>query len=348
MTSTLSRIIGVFLVAFPLTSVYAKGPTVNVITWWGYLNYPELLHPIEQACNATISFDEYYSDQEFLSRVNKVPYDIAIYSNASLKTFFNQVKPANVDIKTGLVGNYQKDILKAYQSESIPANTVYFQLSLIGFLWNPRNVTLEKSDSIETIFAKAKGKTIVLPDEPLQVLKLLSNTKYAGNPKKANEIPIPSVDGINQLTDGTKIVTAVSLGEIYKNPNFAFAYSWSGEAMDKVINNSLDYRFLIHPQLSHWATDVLTLITRKPAAECVAEKLGGATFLNTLSANHSYYFSPYINSTTSGSKDYQDMSKDFYTSVDHLQKTPNISEAEYNRLSQEWRRIKSAALRKHM
>src|SRR5437870_4118355 len=64
--------------------------TINILTWWGYLKYPELIKNAEKECKVNISFDEYFSNDEFLRRWvgQEKFYNIIIFSD----TIYNVVK----------------------------------------------------------------------------------------------------------------------------------------------------------------------------------------------------------------------------------------------------------------
>lgn len=328
-------IIGTSII-FMQSVAYAK-TDVNIISWWGYLNYPDLIQPIEKACNANIYLDEYYSNPEFLRRLRKSPYDIAIYSYTVYDTFHSLEPGSKIDIKSDIVKSYHPKIRQAYESEMKNTNTVYFQLSLTGFVWNPANIQLNETDSIESIFSKAHGKTVIVLDEHIEVLTLLSQTSLKSKRHVVNNMELPSIAGVKNLVDGTHLVITNNVGSILTKPDFAFAYTWHGEAMEKIHKDNLNYQFMIHPQLSHWSTDMLTLISDKDAAVCVAKALSSEHFLNSLTA-YSYYFSPYKN--TSENPRLNKLSDELFLRFESLRRLPNTSESDYEALDSEWQEMK--------
>ena len=66
---------------------------VNILTWWGYIDYPEIINAAEKRCHAKISFDQYYSNDEFLRRwrEQRDSYDIIIFSNTIYPGIKNEI-----------------------------------------------------------------------------------------------------------------------------------------------------------------------------------------------------------------------------------------------------------------
>ena len=46
-------------------SVEAAEP-VKMISWWGYFDGPVNMKALEKQCNASISIDDYYTNEEFV------------------------------------------------------------------------------------------------------------------------------------------------------------------------------------------------------------------------------------------------------------------------------------------
>ena len=152
------------------TAAYSKDQ-VNVLGWWGYLDSEEIQEEIEKKCNVSFSYDEYYSNDEFLRRWNnskKGDYDIIIFS----ETIYNVVRD-RIDDKNGELYKEKERFLpiikKRYEQKRFASNVLFFAHSLTGFLWNPRIITLSDSDDIKQIFYKAKGKYKLLIDDPVEV-----------------------------------------------------------------------------------------------------------------------------------------------------------------------------------
>lgn len=326
--------------------------TVNIISWWGYL-FEELLEPVQQQCGVAISVDEYTTNPEFLRRSKKSHYDIAIYSDTVYPTFISRTPTAEVDIQSGLVDGYHTAIRNYYRQSGYKPNTVFFQFALTGFLWNPKVIQITSSDTIEAIFAKAGRNTLLMLDEHIEVLNLLSKLETRDgrfppltSPASSQNI---SIERITALFGDSHVVISSNLGEIFKKEDFAFAFTWSGEAIEKLSTGSFPHRFLVHTELSHWSKDVLTVISPAKEVQCVARALAGEAYLSALVAR-SYYFSPFRRNDTDMHPVYRQLAREFYQQFDALQSLPRISEAQYEALDYEWQSIKmvvSAGARRH-
>lgn len=315
-------------------SVNATEP-VNIISWWSYIN-PEIKSEIEDKCDVQISVDEYYSNPEFLRRVKRQNHDIAIYSDTVYRTFIDAVSTATRDISSGLVNQYIEPLQEEYYRSNYLTNTVYYQFSLTGFLWNPNIITLNKKDSIKQIFAKAETNTVVVLDEHVEVLNLLSKIEESGLSK--NDFVMPSISKVLSLFKDSDIVVANALGSLVNKNDFAFAYTWSGEALWKIQTVAPQLKFLVHPKLSHWSKDLITLISSKDSSACVIRELAGSKHLNKLAVD-TYYFSPYANEYYI-SDAYNDIYNAFIESLKNIQPLKRLSPEQYDELDLEWQKIK--------
>jgi spermidine/putrescine-binding protein len=332
------------LIALVLASLNATArPSVNVISWWGYLSDPALLAPIEESCGARISLDEYTTNPEFLRRITKMPYNIAIYSDAISSSLTNLIPPNSTGSLANLSDSYIPAISSAFTNENHLKNTVYFQLSLTGFLWNRKNITLDKNDTIEEIFAKAKGKTVVLVDDHVEILSLVSEIMDKHRePLKSN---VFSFDRLKELVEKTKIISTTDIARLYEMPDFAFAYLWSGEAIAKVKESkSNDLQFMLHPDVSHWSKDLLTMITDDAATRCVAEALGGNKFISKLSSN-TFYFSPFGDiEYPVENLVYKELSTSFFDTFPNLRSALRLTAKEYSQADVNWQHFKMSLL----
>lgn len=323
------KILTVVLLTLP-SIILASSEDINIISWWGYL-YPDKYKYIENYCDVKIHVDEYYSNPEFLRRIKKIKYDIAIYSDTVYQTYKNISTIDNIDITSNSIDGYQKDIKRVYLKSKYDTNTVYFQIALTGFLWNPENIQINESDSIEDIFRNSTGKTVVLLDEHVEIMNLLSKIQ-------GSSFGHVSLNEINQFIKGTKIIISSNLGKIYKKNDFAFAFTWSGEALEKMNLNKLNYKFMVHPKLSHWSKDLLTAQTNKNSTKCVAQHLVSRNFIEKVSKS-SYYFSPYSTISNNNAL-YQELYNNFLSVFSVLDSLPEITVQKYEDLNKDWNHIK--------
>lgn len=314
----------------------ARASDINIITWWGYIDN-DAIAALEKSCQTRVHVDEYYSNPEFLRRASKGRYDIAIYSDTVYNTFIARDHVARADIARTAVNSYDPKIRNVFLSAKYPADTVYFQLSLTGFLWNPKNISITPTDSIETIFEKARGKTIVVLDEHVEVMNLLSKTAFA------RDVTTPGnavgMDPIKGLVANSKLIVTSSLGTTAQIDDFAFAFTWSGEALEKISAANDGLHFMVHPKLSHWSKDLLTVLSDSKPAACVGKVLAGDTYIRQLTAT-SYYFSPYKQYEQQKSTRYRNMAQQFFEQFERIQPLPTVSAEEYSRLDAAWQEFK--------
>jgi hypothetical protein len=184
-TALLSAIISLSYFPICALAMSQKKPTVNILTWWGYLDQPELIKKIEKKCDAQISVDQYFSNSEFLRRYHeqKSSYDIIIFASTIFEIIRSDIPNLPKSPLWKQSNQYNRYIKQHYLKANYPRNVIYFAHSISGFLLNPKTIKLSGNESLETIFNKANGKKIVLMDDSAEINKLLNmaNDNHAGN-----------------------------------------------------------------------------------------------------------------------------------------------------------------------
>jgi spermidine/putrescine-binding protein len=334
-------LIALFFIIFSWnTTIIAKQslPTVNVLTWWGYLGHPEIRKKVQDVCHVDISSDEYYSNEEFLRRfkAGKQEYDIIIFSYTVYNLIKNEITLTHSDLWKQS-NNYNPVIKKHYIEDNLPPNIVYFEHSLTGFLWNPKKINLTPTDSISAIFHKADNNITILLDDPIEINNLLKKSTLANISK--NEVYL-SESSFKSLLQNANVYIANGYNNIYNNPNFAFAYSWSGDAILMLQQNAKkSYRFLVHPKLSYITIDMLAALSNKPYVSCVAKVLSSKNVLDILQ-NKDYYFSPYTDIKNIPPGSFKDIYTSFLQNLPHLSWIKPASKTTFTKLNRTWEMIK--------
>src|SRR5690606_7579461 len=128
-----------------------------------------------------------------------------------------------------------------------PKNVVYFAHSMSGFLWNPANISINKNDTIETIFKKSVNKYVVITDDPGEAKKLI---EFNGDKNL-------SISNFKKMVQQANVYITNNYSQIYNKPEFSFSYGWSGEALVDLLTSNKDYQFLVHPKMSYISSDLL-------------------------------------------------------------------------------------------
>lgn len=325
----------------PVNADTAKMPTVNVLTWWGYLDNPEVSNIVRSTCHANISYDEYYSNAEFLRRFSnqKQNYDIIIFSNTIYNIIRNQIKLDNSSLWRQSDG-YNKTIRAHYLSSKYPPNIVYFEHSLTGFLWNPELIHIASNDSIADIFHKADNNPVILVDDPVEAAKLLSmNASKDGSPINIGSSYF-DLDNFKKLIQNSDVyITNQDDSSLIQEQKFAFAFYWSGDAILIMKQSQGKVHFFIHPKLSYVTTDLLAQLNNKPYVGCVASVLSSNKVLSIIQ-NKDYYFSPYTNTSQITDPLYKKVYMQFITELPKLSWLQTVSSDEFSRLNNTWELIK--------
>jgi hypothetical protein len=327
---------------YSITNVSAKQndlPIVNVLTWWGYLGYPEIREKVKNVCHADISYDEYYSNEEFLRRFDnrKQRYDILIFSYTVYNLIKNEIGLNSSNLwKQSL--NYNPIIKKHYINSNFPPNIVYFQHSLTEFLWNPAKINLLPKDNISTIFNKAGHNFVLMIDDPVEAKNLLERSLRENNSLNDRFFLIPK--DFKSLIKDSRVYVTNGYNNLYKSKDFAFSYNWSGDAILILKQHAdLNYKLLIHPKLSYITIDLLASLNNKSYVNCVAKVLSSKE-ISTFIQNKDYYFSPYTDISSIPHGYFRDVYIKFLRFLPSLPWIKPASKEEFTQMSRAWDLIK--------
>lgn len=273
-------------------------PYVNILTWWGYLSAtPNKIKQIEKRCGVNISYDTYYSNNEFVNRFEntEVNYDIIIFSQTVLDAVKDKINLPNSTLYK-VSKDYNPTIRKHYQEEKLPHNVAFFMQSLTGFLYNPSVIQINKKDSVKEIFDKANKNIVVMIDDPVEANFLISLLLKRSNTlmmKKADQLSL-TWNNFKSVVQNAHVIITNEPYHIIQLPNFAFAFQWSGDAIAIMEKSHGKLKFLVHPKLSYISSDLLAELNVKKSTQCVAKALTSEPYLTELQ-NKTFYFSPYGN-----------------------------------------------------
>ena len=253
--------------------------SVNILSWVGYFD-ETIINKLQKQCKTTVSLDQYYSSSEFLRRFQKQEYSIAIFPASVYNLVSDKIVNYGIsfnDIKE----NYHQNILSSFDTQDF-TNAAIFALSITGFLYNPKQIEIDKNDEIKTIFSKAKNKKITILDAPS--IKLISSKKNFSN-------LTDSVKEFKQLLNGTNYFIINDTFKIVKEKDFAFSFIWVGSAY-KRIREHPHLKFIVLPRLSYITADLIAAMDKTTETSCVAKQLAGKEVLEPI-LSRAFYFSPY-------------------------------------------------------
>jgi hypothetical protein len=330
-------IIIISLSYFPMCAFASnpQKPIVNILTWWGYLDQPELIKRIEKKCDAQISVDQYFSNSEFLRRYHdqKSSYDIIIFASTVFENIRNEIPNLPKSLLWKQSNHYNRYIKIHYLKANYPANVVYFAHSISGFLFNPNTITLSGNESLQTIFNKANGKKIVLMDDSAEINKLLNmaNDNHAGNLSN-NYLENDKINNI--IGNKSELYIGNGFKEIYKDPDFAFAYIWSGDAINR-IHDASNLIYFIHPTLSYLSSDLLSQNNDRNATYCVSKYLSSKEALHEIE-NNNYYFTPYANANNIQDHTYKKLYDSFVKILPSLTWAESLPPDDFYNVNKSW------------
>lgn len=287
---------------FISSTSFSKEKSVNVVTWWGYLD-ANIIKTIEKKCNVSVTVDEYYSTDEFLRRFQKQKYSVVIFPSVVYNLISNKLVKSS-DFINDININYNTNVLYSFNKHLYASKTGIFALSYTGFLYNPKQIKISSEDEIKDIFLKSKDKIVSVLDEPFEALKLIS---YSGVSFNKNDV----IRDYKRLIGDSKIYITNDTLKLVKDENFAFSYIWAGAAY-KRISEFNHLKFLIHPKLSYISSDLIGMTNKDNDTICVAKSLAGKELLRLI-LSKTNYFSPYgfSDQKTFLSEEYKNFFTDF-------------------------------------
>lgn len=326
-----------FFIKASFANVNTVQKTVNILTWWGYLNDPNMIKSAEKTCHVNISFDQYYSNEEFIRRwrEQKSTYNILIFSNTIYKGIKNEIiKIVNSNLWE--LSNYYNPIIKShYLNSGYPKNVVYFMHSLTGFVYNPDKILISKSDSILELFRKAENKIIFIIDDPVEEKIFLSQSSQNWKNFNGN---ITS-DKFKKIFQNSIVYVSNEFNQAYKSKKFAFSFTWSGGGIKNIEEAGVNLKFLIHPKLSYISSDLLAQVKPDKKTECVASYLASREIAKNIE-NREYYFSPYADINGIKNKNFLMIYKQFLKLLPELHWIESVSESDFQELNRSWEMVK--------
>jgi hypothetical protein len=292
----LIRFISLLLILLLLADQYLGIPRMNddnkgvsILTWWGYLDTPEIKQ-LSNACQVNIQLTEIYSSEQFIQSFKEQrPYDISIYP-ADLYPNYKQAFPELGKTITQITKEYHPKIKAQYNQQAFSEDTLYFQHAVMLFLSN--KAIDQKTFDLEHLFEGANQGRVILPNS----FELIDRLLEQGNPTVASQywdkLKIAVQNGSIELSDfGTSVY----------GKDFSLAYQVSGELLNPNITwpstkdndgNLSHPEISLHPKYSFVASDILSLNSHSQTAYCIATHLASQEFLKHIS-NTNFYFSPF-------------------------------------------------------
>lgn len=329
-------IISLIIIITPFQMIKAdNGESINILTWWGYLDDPQIKTIVKDKCGVNISFDEYYSNDEFLSRFkqDESNYDIIIFSQIMYGVIQKDITLENSSL-SNLTKEYVPFILHEYNQNNFPSNVAYFTMSVMGFLWNPKVINLNENDTIPDAFRKAINDNVVLIDDPMEVNNIL-NLAFG----KDNSKVLLTKDNMSKLTNDSNVYITNEYGNIYSTSKFAFSYLWSGDAYYDMKMQHFTYKFLVNYNTSYICPDLIAQLNNDPNTVCVAKVLASKEILNIVQ-NSDYYFSPYGDSSSIKDVNFKKFYDDIFPRMEKMSWIKPVSEEEFNEMTRTWKIIK--------
>ena len=312
---------------------------VNILSWFDYIGFADVANEIENTCHVKISYDGYYSNEDFLRRWNNHNrnYDVIIFSDTIYSTVKDELTGVDADLHD-LTKNYHPSVKKQFDQIGYLSNVLYFIHAYTVFLWNPNNIAIHEQDDISQIFKNAHDKFVVLVDDPLENHILF---KSCVDCDKKSDIDYFTPKNFRLMSQKTKIFTSDNnYAKIFSHRNFAFAYLWSGTAL-WLQSGHPHLKIMIHPKLTNISTDLLAVTNDRKESICVARFLASKKLLTKI-RNESYFFTPYLDISSINSPLLKKITLHLLRHIDHLKWSRLQNVTDFMHLARQWKVIKQS------
>ena len=283
--------------AFAAENTKTDKKTVNVAAFYGFLEDPRIAKTVEDQCNVKFSHDAYYTNADFLHtfKKHKNDYDVMIFSNLVYGSIKKQLPniPSSTLWKSS--DNYYPYFKEYYLTHNYTHNTAFFTHAVVGFMYNPKLITIRPNETMAEIFKSAKNHTVILVDDSGEIGNLLT-TGFSDDkniPKNKDGTVSLTYENLKKMTQHTKVYITSDFNKIYDSPDFAFSYIWSGDALLYIKKSGKPYKFVIPSNASSICTDLIVQMKNTPEAMCTARVLQNQSTLKYFEED-TYYFSPYF------------------------------------------------------
>ncbi len=290
---------GLFLASNAIANEPAQTPqkTVNVTAFYGFLEDPRIAKAVEDQCHVKFSHDAYYTNADFLYTFNKQKdsYDVMIFSNL----IYGSIKDELPNIPTSDLwkssDSYYPYFKEYYLTHNYTHNTAFFTHAIVGFMYNPKLITITPNESASDIFKSAKNNDVIIVDDSGEIGNLLTTgfSNDSNIPKNKDGTVQLTYENLKRMTQDSKIYITSDFNKIYDSPKFAFSYIWSGDALLYIKKSGKPYKFVIPANASSICTDLIVQMKDTPEASCVANVLQNQSTLQYFGED-TYYFSPYF------------------------------------------------------
>lgn len=312
---------------------HAAKPSVRLLTWWGYFHNKALKEIIEKKCHIDLQIQNYRDDIDFTRLFNQDRFNLVIFESTKLPIIRQKLTVVGKTHLSRVSKDYPPFIRNKLHEQSQSDNVAFFVLSDISFLYNPKNVMINKSDTIPSIIKKLienKNKpNFVLLDDPNMISRFI----------KSDQKKTLTIKSFNSLFNYPNLIVS---NDFRNYKNLGVAIIWSGEAFlqqTKAEQLGIKLKVVRIPKYSIITADYIAQITNDNATSCAAKVLAGKSFLNKIQAT-SLYFSPYMTDSSIKNQSFLDMHKSFYDSGKKNQWNWYApSKLELKNIAQAWKRI---------
>ncbi len=326
-------LIKVVLMSLTLTTYQKNAFAVNILSWWGYFN-SVIVSELEQRCGAKISYDEFYSIDEFLKRFHEQEYSIVIFPQSTYNLVAQKVANKGTDI-SDIRKKYAEGVSNSGFAKNLPKNVGIFAIEAAGFLYNSEKLTIGPELPLEVIFQKLKNKKIIILDNPIEPMKLIA--------KLGEQVTFEeAVLRFKKIFTNVDVILSNDIANFYKDENIVILHAWIGNSYE-IIKKNPKYKFMHHPKVSYIGGDLIASLDKNPKTSCVMKILADKE-MNTKIIAHDFRMSPYGSLREFEKKIdplYLQVNNSFFDKTyDKLQWHGRPSSNEFQKISELWQKIK--------
>ncbi len=297
-----------FFFISPNPSYSNPSKIVTVLSWWNYLDKEWVGRNVAKACNAELAVQSYKDANEFSKNFELKNYDLTIYESSQFKEVESEIPPNSLFKLKKRKEQYHPEIERIYDKFVNDKNTALFFISNTVFLYNPKNLNISNSDTIETIINKLKSKgsvsSLIIPDDPVIINTIIEQETK----KPMTTAQFSKIFDYNNLVISNDFIDYMDMGAFF---------AWSGEAIyhkELAKKEGITLKIQTIPRYSYVTADLISLLSESKEASCVADLFSSKQFLQKLQEN-TYYYSPFANYEKIKNLDHKKLYDDFYKAL---------------------------------
>lgn len=246
-------------------------PTLKVFNWGEYID-ETVIDDFENQYGVRVIYDTFATNEEMYAKLKADPgsYDVIFPSEYMAKRMIDEGLISKIDMS--LIPNYSKigDKFKGHYFDPNNEYTVPYMWGTLGILYNTDKIT-EAPTGWDSLFGGNHSKKILMVDSHRDTigaaLKYLGYSLNSTDEKELNE-------AMELLIKQKPDVLAYVVDEVNDKmlgEEADIAITWSGNAIETMMNSDGNFNYIIPDEGSNWFIDVMCITEQSQSKDLAAK-----------------------------------------------------------------------------